>query len=60
MTDHRQYVCGCHVVICTESNKRCDDQRGCEYAIKDPIKDRCWYVNSDGICRRDQMEHEGA
>jgi len=60
MTDHRQYICGARVVVCTEYNKRWIDQRGCEYSVKDPMKDRCWYVNSDGICNRDRMEHEGA
>jgi hypothetical protein len=60
MADHRQYICGCRVVVCTHAHSRWADQKGCEFAVKDPVKDRCWYINSDGICRRDKMEHEGA
>ena len=58
--DHRQYIAGCRVVSCVMSNRRWDAQRGCVGAVKDPVRERCWYVDSDGICNRDRMEHEGA
>ena len=58
--DHRQYICGARVVICLQAYSRWEAQRGCDYARKDPVKDKCWYLNGDGICCRDRMEHEGA
>ena len=59
MTDHRQYICGARIVVCTQAHSRWDDQRSCEKSVKDPIKDKCWYADHDGICNRDRMEHEG-
>ena len=59
-TDHRQYICGCRVVICTRAHEAWSRQKGCDGAVRDPNRDRCWYLNSDGICNRDRMEHEGA
>ena len=59
-TDHRQYICGARIVVCIQAHGRWDTQRGCKGAVQDPHKDKCWYLNSDGICNRDRMEHEGA
>jgi hypothetical protein len=60
-TDHRQYIAGCRVVACVMAHARWNDQNGCTAgAVKDPQRDRCWYADSDGICNRDRMEHEGA
>ena len=58
--DHRQYICGSRSVVCVRAYSRWEEQRGCKGAVKDPRRERCWYVNSDGLCQRDKMEHEGA
>jgi hypothetical protein len=62
LTDHRQYICGARVVVCTMAARRWHDQRGCERAVKDPNpnRDKCWYLDNENICQRDRMEHEGA
>ena len=57
-TDYRQYICGCRVVSCVRAHEVWGRQKDCEYAVRDPNKDRCWYLNSDGICERDNMEHD--
>ena len=59
-TDHRQYICGCRIVSCVRAHEPWHRQQGCDGAVRDPNRDRCWYLNSDGICNRDRMEHEGA
>ena len=56
--DHRQYICGCRVVACVMAHSRWSEQRGCCGAVKDPNRDCCWYVTSDGICERDKEEHD--
>jgi hypothetical protein len=58
--DHRQYIAGCRVVACVMAHSRWNEQKGCEGSVRDPIRDRCWYATSDGICERDRMEHEKA
>lgn len=55
--DHRQYISGCRVVACAAAHSRWDAQCGCVWALKDPARDRCRYLTSDGICERDRMEH---
>ena len=56
--DYRQYICGCRIVACVMAHSRWDAQSGCCGAVRDPERDRCWYLTSDGICERDRMEHE--
>ena len=58
--DYRQYICGSRSVVCVRAYSLWDAQRQCCGAVKDPRRERCWYVSSDGICQRDKMEHEGA
>ena len=59
-SDHRQFVCGARVVICTKAYTDWRGQRDCTGAVKSPYLDKCWYCDGDGICNRDRMEHEGA
>lgn len=54
------YIGGPDVVVytCSVAYQRWQAQRGCEGSVKDPARDRCWYVTSDGVCKRIEMENE--
>ena len=47
------------VCVCSMSYRRWTDQKKCEGAVKDPRQDKCWF-ESEGVCRKREMEHEGA
>ena len=58
------YVGGPDVVVfvCPVSCRRWADQKKkCEEGpVKDPYQDKCWFEKDGGVCRKNEMEHEGA
>lgn len=50
-SDVSVYVCGMGRWAAWEPGK-------CEGAVKHPHKNRCWYCDSEGVCKKLEMENE--
>ena len=57
--DYSQYVyvggSSVAVRVCVRAYSRWEDQRGCPGSLKDPRRNQCFFVTSDGICERDKV-----